>query len=188
MLPGLCGFRADHVSRKRLREVPDCVSTSAPIPRCVQEADMSCQHTKTSVMTASCGCRKPSLAQRRRQVNKSRDASPILAAKAPRSADLEQLSPKKVSMVSLGCPKNTVDGKRFILQRHLPLLLPCTHLGTPFLLHRACIWVWPVCVGAAASLIVEFIVSDYCTFCSMYPSWHMQPCSSGIVGGTLQLS
>ena len=131
---------------------------------------MSCQHTKTSVMTASCGCRKPFLAQRRRQVNKSRDATPILAAKAPRSADLEQLSPKKVSMVSLGCPKNTVDGKRFIPQRHLLTLE-----------HLCCCIVLALCRGFMCGCNREphcrLLVPDYRPFCSMYHSWHMQPCS-----------
>lgn len=148
---------------------------------------MNGQHTKSLVMQTSFGCRKPFLAQRRRQVSRSRDATPILAAKAPRPADLEQPSPKKVSMVSLGCPKNTVDGKRFILQRHLPLLLPCTHLGAPLLLHRACTLAWPVCMAKQRACRFHCPWLNHRSII-VYQSWHMQPCSCGIVAGALQLS
>ena len=75
-------------------------------------------------MTASYGCRKPLLTQRRRLDSKGSDPTPRMASQATQSADVHQISPKKVSMVSLGCPKNTVDGKRFTLQRHQALLLP----------------------------------------------------------------
>lgn len=118
---------------------------------------MNCQHTKTSVMKASFGCRKPFLAQRRRQVSKGRNATTVTASKTPRSADLEQLPPKKVSMVSLGCPKNTVDGKRFILQRHL------LRSVTPLLLHCICVLAWPVClVQQRAWLSVPFPLGNHC--------------------------
>ena len=47
---------------------------------------------------------------RRRLCGLSASAVPDIA----NDAGVDIVAPKKVSMVSLGCPKNTVDGERFI--------------------------------------------------------------------------
>ncbi|KAL3145379.1 hypothetical protein ABBQ38_001629 [Trebouxia sp. C0009 RCD-2024] len=71
---------------------------------------MRCLHTGPPALPATFDCRRPLLLHTRRQDRRGRDATPRLASQTPHSADVEH-APKKVSMVSLGCPKNTVDGE-----------------------------------------------------------------------------
>ena len=50
----------------------------------------------------------------RRHLRSRYPAAPTVATPITNEPDTAVSPPKKVSMVSLGCPKNTVDGKRFI--------------------------------------------------------------------------
>ena len=136
-------------------------------------------------MTASHGCRKPFLTQRRRLDRKGSDATPTMASQAPHSADVRQPSPKKVSMVSLGCPKNTVDGKRFTLQRHQALLLPwhsashacaatlCLHLRMPNAWRGRALGVKLPCAPLLGTVGLQY--------------WHMQ-CMKSSAAELLQIS
>ncbi len=75
---------------------------------------MLCIHSPPTASLSGIVSRTPLRAHgrshRRRFCGLSASAMPDIA----NGADVDIVTPKKVSMVSLGCPKNTVDGERFI--------------------------------------------------------------------------
>jgi hypothetical protein len=78
------------------------------------KVSMPCIHSLPATSLSGIVSRTPLRAHgrsdRRRFCGLSATATPDIA----NGADVDIVAPKKVSMVSLGCPKNTVDGERFI--------------------------------------------------------------------------
>lgn len=110
------------------RSCPRVVQCQAPaeeqrLLRCTTEKSVSgpmrgtsmrCTHSLPTASLSGIVSRTPLRAHgrsdRRRPCGLSASAMPDIA----NISDVDIVTPKKVSMVSLGCPKNTVDGKRFI--------------------------------------------------------------------------
>lgn len=141
------------MSRGCLCEVTRYHFTAAPAAFCNREQSMRCLHTGPPALPATFDCRRPLLLHTRRQDRRGRDATPRLASQTPHSADVEH-APKKVSMVSLGCPKNTVDGERFTLQRRAQLVV----------LHST--W-WNIVAALRQSLGMLKMSSNICLFVSV---------------------